>query len=76
MVIYYAEIPCVSTAQNHPIENTALKSVIKIFDAGIIIIFIGSALDQTYSNVITIPVRSAKDLFLIHTGGNLQDLKI
>jgi len=75
MVIYYAEIPCVSTAQNHPIENIALKNVIKIFDAGIIIIFIGSVSDQIYSNVITIPVRSAKELFITHIEGNLQDLK-
>jgi hypothetical protein len=76
MVIYYAEIPCVATVQNHPIENIALKNVIKIFDAGIIIIFIGSVSDQIYSNVITIPVRSAKELFITHIEGNLQDLKI
>ena len=46
---------------NHPKspykKNTALRNVIKIFDAGIIIIFIGSVLDQIFSNVIIIPVR-------------------
>jgi hypothetical protein len=76
MVIYYVEIPCVPTIPNHHIENTALRNVIEIFDAGIIIIFIGSVLDQIFSNVIIIPVRSAKELILIHTEGNLQDLKI
>jgi hypothetical protein len=75
MVTYYAEIRRVATIQNHLIENTALRNVIEIFDAGIIIIFIGSVSDQIYSNVITIPVRSAKELFITHIEGNLQDLK-
>jgi hypothetical protein len=76
MVTYYAEIRHVATIQNHLIENTALRNVIEIFDAGIIIIFIGSVLDQIYSSAITLPARFAKELILIPTEGNLQDLQI
>ena len=75
-VNYYAETPIVINIHNRPIENIVLKNVIRSLDIGIITISFGSVLDLTYSNVITIHVRFAKESLLIFIEGNLPGLKI
>ena len=71
---YYAGIQVVITIQNYHIENTVLRSATKSLNIGIIITSIGIALDRIYSSVTTIPVRFAKEGFLIHIEEGLHDL--
>jgi hypothetical protein len=75
-VNYYAETSAVINIHNHHIKNIVLENAIKSLDIGIITISFGSVLDLTYSNVITIHVRFAKESLLIFIEGNLPGLKI
>ena len=75
-VNYYAETPIVINIHNHPIENIVLKNAIRSLDIGIITISFGSVLDQTYSNVIIIHVRFAKESLLIFIEEDLPGVKI
>jgi hypothetical protein len=73
---YYAEISIVINIHNRPIENIVLKNAIRSLDTGIITISFGSVLDQTYSNVIIIHVRFAKESLLIFIEEDLPGVKI
>jgi hypothetical protein len=75
-VNYYAETPIVINIHNHHLKNIVLENAIKSLDIGIITISFGSVLDLTYSNVITIHVRFAKESLFIFIEGNLPGLKI
>jgi hypothetical protein len=76
MVNYCAETPIVMNIHDYHIENIVLKNAIKSLDVGIITISFGSVLDQTYSNVIIIHVRFAKESLLIFIEEGLRGVKI
>ena len=75
-VNYYVEISIVINIHNRHIENIVLKNAIRSLDIGIITISFGSVLDQTYSNVIIIHVRFAKESLLIFIEEDLPGVKI